>query len=128
MRRLLGSVLLCFLLLFGCNETHDGMVDAGVEVDSAIHCDPCEDAIQLRIEGVSNPEDIVVEGAELTCMDASPFIYCGIREFPPGEYSLTVSAAGFIPQMLFFSLGEPNTLDGCTCPSTFSRLVRLRPM
>lgn len=128
MRKLFGSVLFSFLLLFGCNVTHEGMDDAGSTEDAAIRCEPCEDAIQLRIEGVSDPDTVVVEGADLVCTDAPPFIYCGIRDFPPGEYSLTVSAAGFIPQTLFFSLGEPTTIDGCTCPSTFSQLVRLRPM
>lgn len=128
MRKQLSLALLCTFFAFACNETHEGTDDAGVEVDAAIRCEPCEDAIQLRIQGVSNPDDIVVEGAEVTCMDTGDLIYCGIRDIPPGEYSLTVSAPGMIPETFFFSIGEPFTDDaGCTCPSTFSRLITLRP-
>jgi len=127
MREVLRAVLVC-ALLFGCNESHDGHDDAGPMVDSAVTCDPCADAVSLRITGVADPADITVEGADVQCVVAGELIYCGIRTLPPGSYALTVSAPGTSPETVFFDVGEPVTIDGCTCPTTFSRTITLRPM
>ena len=125
MRTMLGLVLLP-ALLFGCNESHDGSDDAGPAVDSAVMCEPCEDAVQLRIQGVTDPADVTVDGVEVTCVAAASFVYCGIRTLPPGTYSLTVSAPGMTPERVFFDLGEPTSrVPGCSCPASFSRLITL---
>ena len=125
------GILTCSLLLVlatGCNETHDGTLDSGPPVDAGGRCDPCEDAVQLRIMGVADPDVISVAGADLVCMDAGSFIYCGIRSLPPGEYTLTVSAPGFTSQDVFFMLsGAIDRPDCDPCQVPFTRLLTLRP-
>ena len=121
----MGSLLFSVLVL-GCNESHSGHDDGGPDVDSAVMCGPCDDAVQLRIMGVSDPTSITVDGADLTCTDAGSFVYCGIRSLPPGRYSLTVSAPGMTPEDVFFDLGAP-VGDVCPCVHPFSQLITLRP-
>ena len=129
MVRTVLSLVLLSASLAGCNESHDGRDDAGSMTDSAVMCLPCDDAVSLRIMGVADPADISVEGADVRCMVAGDgLIYCGIRTLEPGSYSLTVSAPGMAPETLFFDVGEPITIDGCTCPTTFSRSITLRPL
>lgn len=127
MMRAIPSLLLLLALLMGCNSSFRG--DAGTEVDaSECICDACEDAIQLRVEGVSDPSLVTIDGLTIECQDSGTFVYCGVPDLPPGDYSLTVSAPGYMSQDVFFTLAAPVTVGCCTCPSTYSRLITLRPV
>lgn len=114
-----------------CTDSFEGTEDAGVVPDAAPDCAACQDAVQLRILGVDDPDAIRIDGVsadELVCERSGSFVYCGIRSLPPGEYTLTVRAAGFVPLDVFFTLNLAIERDGCDpCQVPFTRLLTLLP-
>ncbi len=129
-RGIVGAlVMVAGLGALGCTSTHEG-IDAGPSPADAGRCEPCQDVVQLRIMGVDDASQVFVTGAPdgIECVNAGAFVYCGIRDLAPGEYTLTVSADGFMPVDVFFTLEATITTPGCpTCLAPFTTLLTLRP-
>ncbi|MGE0787345.1 MAG: hypothetical protein AB7S26_16855 [Sandaracinaceae bacterium] len=133
--RSLGPILIATLAVFAAScSCNSHMLDAGIPIadggaDACLSCAPCDDTVQIRVDvGGANASEVMVTGAALTCEPAGGFVYCYARDIAPGMYQVTISAPGFMDEQLFFEIDPPLDLDDCcACPSTFSRLLMLRP-